>query len=102
MRKFHFAVWLTLVVGYGSALRRPFHSRAALVSSPRHLSTLQDWQGDWEQRRGSAHPVVIARTGRHGCLQVRGGGEGGIALALIKTAARNPILILCTLSKLSL
>ena len=99
MRKFHFAVWLMFVVGYCSAWR-PLESRAALVSSP--LSTLQDRQGDWEQRGGSAHPVVIARTGLHGCLQLRGGGEGGIALALIKTAARNPILILCTLSKLSL
>jgi hypothetical protein len=30
------------------------------------------------------------------CLQLRGGGIGGAALALLRTALRNPVLLACT------
>lgn len=40
-------------------------------------------------------PFPISRS-QTACLQLRGGGVAGVIVTLLRTAVKNPVLILCT------
>jgi hypothetical protein len=78
------------------ALLRPSGSHLA----PRHpdLQHTGEKHDLYDELHGRDSRLAISPSA-HACLNVRGGGVIGIAVALVRTVIQNPLLILCTYTR---
>lgn len=84
------AVLLGCLLVPGNALRLPRRARTVLVDHPQRVDSCPLLFPP------GAVPVNARSSPTATCLQLRGGGVGGILVALLRTILRNPVLLVCT------